>query len=71
MIELERRLELAFEGDRWADLNRLGNAIAVKAIRDRVGQALFPIPLRDTRTSPKLTQNQVIKRISRIRRTTS
>ncbi|MBL0939307.1 MAG: RagB/SusD family nutrient uptake outer membrane protein [Gemmatimonadaceae bacterium] len=56
-IELERRLELAFEGDRWPDLNRLGKAIAVKGIADRPGQALFPIPLRDTRTSPGLVQN--------------
>lgn len=56
-IELERRLELAFEGDRWPDLNRLGKAIAVKNIADRPGQALLPIPLRDTRTSPNLTQN--------------
>ncbi|MCA0375608.1 MAG: RagB/SusD family nutrient uptake outer membrane protein [Gemmatimonadetes bacterium] len=56
-IELERRLELAFEGDRWPDLNRLGKAVAVKGIADRPGQALFPIPLRDTRTSPNLTQN--------------
>jgi starch-binding outer membrane protein, SusD/RagB family len=56
-IELERRLELAFEGDRWADLNRLGRAVTVKNIADRPGQALFPIPLRDTRTSPGLTQN--------------
>lgn len=56
-IELERRLELAFEGDRWPDLVRLGRAVAVKGIQDRPGQALFPIPLRDTRTSPGLTQN--------------
>lgn len=56
-IELERRLELAFEGDRWPDLNRLGKAVAVKGIQDRPGQALFPIPLRDARTSPNLTQN--------------
>lgn len=56
-IELERRLELAFEGDRWPDLNRLGKAVAAKGIADRPGQALFPIPLRDTRTSPNLTQN--------------
>ncbi|HEY0930480.1 MAG TPA: RagB/SusD family nutrient uptake outer membrane protein, partial [Gemmatimonas sp.] len=56
-IELERRLELAFEGDRWPDLNRLGKAIAVKGLADRPGQALFPIPLRDTRTSPNLQQN--------------
>jgi len=56
-IEFERRLELAFEGDRWPDLNRLGRAVAVKAIADRPGQALLPIPLRDVRTSPGLTQN--------------
>lgn len=56
-IELERRLELAFEGDRWPDLVRLGKAVAVKGIQDRQGQVLFPIPLRDTRTSPGLTQN--------------
>jgi starch-binding outer membrane protein, SusD/RagB family len=58
-IELERRLELAFEGDRWPDLNRLGRAVAVKGITDRPGQALLPIPLRDIRTSLNgvLTQN--------------
>jgi starch-binding outer membrane protein, SusD/RagB family len=56
-IERERRLELAFEGDRWPDLVRLGKAVAVKGLQDRAGQALFPIPLRDTRTSPGLTQN--------------
>lgn len=58
-IELERRLELAFEGDRWPDLNRLGRAVVVKGIADRPGQALLPIPLRDIRTSLNgaLTQN--------------
>jgi hypothetical protein len=56
-IELERRLELALEGDRWPDLNRLGKAVQVKGIQDRAGQVLFPIPLRDIRVSPKLTQN--------------
>ena len=56
-IDRERRLELAFEGDRWPDLNRQGRAIAVKGITARPGQALFPIPLRDIRTSPGLTQN--------------
>lgn len=56
-IELERRLELAFEGDRWPDLNRLGRAVAVKGIADRAGQALMPIPLRDIRITPGLTQN--------------
>jgi starch-binding outer membrane protein, SusD/RagB family len=55
-IELQRRLELAFEGDRWPDLNRLGKAVAVKGLT-KPGYVLFPIPLRDTRTSPGLTQN--------------
>lgn len=55
-IELERRLELAFEGDRWPDLNRLGRAAAVKTLPNP-GYVLFPIPLRDTRTTPGLTQN--------------
>jgi hypothetical protein len=55
-IELERRLELAFEGDRWPDLIRLGRARAVKNITV-AGRELFPIPLRDIRTSPGLTQN--------------
>lgn len=56
-IDLERRLELAMEGDRWPDLLRQGRAAIVKNFTDRPGQALFPIPLRDIRTSPKLTQN--------------
>jgi hypothetical protein len=56
-IELERRLELALEGDRWADLIRLGRAVQVKGIQDRPGQVLFPIPIRDVRVSPQLTQN--------------
>lgn len=56
-IENERRFELAFEGDRWPDLNRLGRAVAVKGIADRAYQILLPIPLRDIRTSPNLQQN--------------
>ena len=52
-----QRLELAFEGDRWPDLIRQGRAVAVKGLASRPGQALFPIPLRDIRTSPNLTQN--------------
>jgi len=55
-IELQRRLELAFEGDRWPDLNRLGKAVAVKGLT-KPGYVLFPIPLRDTRTSPGLPQH--------------
>ena len=53
----ERRIELALEGDRWPDLVRLGLAVSVKNLADRPGQALFPIPLRDMRTSPGLVQN--------------
>jgi hypothetical protein len=56
-IDLERRLELAMEGDRWPDLLRQGRAVAVKNFADRPWQVLFPIPLRDIRTSPQLTQN--------------
>jgi hypothetical protein len=56
-IDLERRLEMAMEGDRWPDLLRQNRAVAVKSFADRPWQALFPIPLRDIRTSPKLTQN--------------
>ncbi|WP_373064823.1 RagB/SusD family nutrient uptake outer membrane protein [Gemmatimonas sp.] len=56
-IELERRLELALEGDRWSDLIRLGKVLQVKVLQDRPGQALFPIPIRDTRVSPLLMQN--------------
>lgn len=56
-ILLERRRELALEGDRWPDLVRLGIAATVKGFTDRPGQALFPIPLRDITTTPGLTQN--------------
>ena len=56
-ITRERRLELALEGDRWPDLVRQGLAVSVKGLTDRPYQALFPIPLRETRTSPGLTQN--------------
>lgn len=57
-IDKERRLEFAFEGDRWPDLVRLGRAAIVKGFTDRPGQALFPIPLREvTNTNPPLPQN--------------
>jgi hypothetical protein len=56
-IVKERRLELALEGARWPDLVRLGLAVTVKNLADRPGQALFPIPLRDIKTSPGLVQN--------------
>jgi hypothetical protein len=55
-IEKERRLELAFEGDRWPDLVRLGRAAQVKPLT-KPGFVLFPIPLRDINTTPGLQQN--------------
>ncbi len=54
-IAAERRLELAFEGDRWPDLVRTGTAAAVLGIP--VTQTRFPIPQHDIDTAPGLTQN--------------
>jgi hypothetical protein len=54
-IARERRLELAFEGDRWPDLVRTGDAIAVMGLT--ANQTLFPIPLREIDTAPGITQN--------------
>jgi hypothetical protein len=54
-IDLERRLELAFEGDRWPDLVRTGQAVAVLGIPE--SQALFPIPQSERDVAPGLTQN--------------
>jgi starch-binding outer membrane protein, SusD/RagB family len=54
-IDQERRLELAFEGDRWPDLVRTGQAVAVLGIP--AFQALFPIPQVERDVAPGLTQN--------------
>jgi hypothetical protein len=57
-IEHERRIELAFEGDRWPDLVRRGQAVAVMGLQGKEFQALYPIPLREVDvTSPPLEQN--------------
>jgi hypothetical protein len=56
-IDKERRLELAFEGDHWPDLNREGRAAVVKGFTDRAYEALLPIPLHDMTTTPGLVQN--------------
>lgn len=53
-IARERRLELAFEGDRWPDLVRTGAAIALGV---PAFQTLLPIPQGDIDTAPSLTQN--------------
>src|SRR3569623_917715 len=54
-IVAERRLELAFEGDRWPDLVRLGIAADVMGIDPT--QTLYPIPQSEIDVSPGLTQN--------------
>ena len=54
-IDTERRLELAFEGDRWPDLVRTGQAVAVLGIPEN--QALFPIPQAERDVAPGMTQN--------------
>lgn len=64
----ERRLELAFEGQRWFDLLRTGNAISVmNAEKDGNGNNLnynvqpymlvYPIPQTQLDLNPLLTQN--------------
>lgn len=53
-IARERRLELAFEGDRWPDMVRTGEAIAQGV---PVAQTLLPIPQREMDTAPGLEQN--------------
>lgn len=51
----ERRLELAFEGDRWPDLLRTGRATEVLDLREC--QLLFPIPERELNVAPNMEQN--------------
>jgi hypothetical protein len=51
----ERRLEFAFEGQRWPDLVRTGRAVTVLAIP--AFQTLYPIPLNELDVAPGLVQN--------------
>jgi hypothetical protein len=68
-IETERRLELAFEGQRWYDLVRTDRAIPVmEAVTDGKGvklgytlnadKLLWPIPQGEMDQNANLTQNQ-------------
>lgn len=61
LIWKERRLELAFEHDRWFDLVRTGQAQAAMAANGKtfiVGtQELFPIPYNQLIQTPTMTQN--------------
>ena len=58
-IYLERRLELAFEGERWHDLVRTGRAMDVLGEMGRFEphEVLWPIPVGEMDTAPNLTQN--------------
>jgi hypothetical protein len=51
----ERRRELAFEGDRWPDMVRLGIATTVLGIDPNM--TLYPIPQRELDVLPNLSQN--------------
>ncbi|MEP6573011.1 MAG: RagB/SusD family nutrient uptake outer membrane protein [Gemmatimonadota bacterium] len=54
-IDHERRLELAFEGDRWPDLVRTGQAVGILGIP--ATQTLYPIPQSEMDVVPGLVQN--------------
>lgn len=54
-IDLQRPLELAFEGDRWPDLVRTGRAVEVLDIPEY--QTLYPIPQTEIDVAPGVTQN--------------
>ncbi len=53
----ERRVELAFEGFRWADLKRTDRAISVLPNVNDVNQLLYPIPQQARDRNPLLIQN--------------
>ncbi|WP_418638193.1 RagB/SusD family nutrient uptake outer membrane protein [Winogradskyella sp.] len=51
IIEKERRIEFAFEGQRWFDLVRTDRAIAVLPNVTSTNQTLFPIPTDEIQTN--------------------
>ncbi|MFD1873329.1 RagB/SusD family nutrient uptake outer membrane protein [Hymenobacter bucti] len=56
----ERRLELAFEDDRWYDLKRTGTLVATMRAQGKTIQDfnnLLPIPQAEINVNPGLTQN--------------
>jgi hypothetical protein len=55
-IENERRVEFAFEADRWFDLVRTGRAATVLGVTD-TKKWVFPIPYNDLVADPDLEQN--------------
>jgi len=54
-ISQQRRLELAFEGDRFPDLVRRGDAVATLGLAPF--QQRYPIPLNELDVAPGLVQN--------------
>ena len=54
-ILLERRRELAMEGDRWPDLVRTGRAVSLLQIP--AFRTLFPIPQNEVDVAPGIVQN--------------
>lgn len=58
-IILQRRLELAFEGDRWFDLKRLGRDVIKATGNLQYGDPryLAPLPVREIQANPSLVQN--------------
>ncbi|HSG06881.1 MAG TPA: RagB/SusD family nutrient uptake outer membrane protein, partial [Longimicrobiales bacterium] len=56
-VFLERRLELAFEGEYWFDLVRTGRAAAALGPDFQPHEALWPIPVEELDVAPNMTQN--------------
>ncbi len=57
-IYRERRVELSFEGHRWFDLVRTGQALdALRSKNIQPRNLLLPIPQRERDLNPNLTQN--------------
>lgn len=63
-IRKERRIELAFEGQRWFDLIRYNNGQYAQSFLQSIGKTnftskhlLLPIPQKEIDSNPNLTQN--------------
>jgi len=59
-VEQERRVELAFEGQRWFDLIRTDRAVEVmtsKGYKLNATNLICPIPQKQIDVNPILTQN--------------
>ncbi len=54
-ILLERRVELAFEGDRFHTLHRRG--LAIRTLLPDDNRITFPIPQQELDANPQMVQN--------------